>query len=243
MKNNVIAVIPARSGSKGVIDKNIKLLEGIPLIAYSIAVALKSKLIDRVIVSTDSKHYADIAISYGAEVPFFRPKEISGDTSTDYEFVKHLLDWLKLNETCEPKLIIHLRPVVPIRDSDIVDAGIREFMNNQEATSLRSAHIMSETAYKRCEKDNNYFKAVGTNSFELDELNEPRQNFPVTYTLNGYVDVLRTSFIIKNCKIHGNRVMPFITPHSYEIDIKEDFDFLKWQITQRPNLINKLFGD
>ena len=239
---NIIAVIPARSGSKGVPDKNIKLLAGKPLIAYSIAVAKKSKLINRTIVSTDSKKYASLAKEYGAEVPFLRPAELAGDTSTDYEFVKHLLDWLKSNENCQPDYLVHLRPVVPLRDSRIIDSAIEAFINNTEATSLRSAHEMSETAYKKFEIEGNYFKAVGSDSFELDALNEPRQKYFKTYDPNGYVDVLKTSFVLSENKIHGNRVMPLITPMSYEIDAEEDFEYLEWQINKNDEIIKKLFG-
>ena len=238
---NIIAVIPARSGSKGVPDKNIKLLAGKPLIAYSIAVAKKSKLINRTIVSTDSKKYASLAKEYGAEVPFLRPAELAGDTSTDYEFVKHLLDWLKSNENCQPDYLVHLRPVVPLRDSRIIDSAIEAFINNTEATSLRSAHEMSETAYKKFEIEGNYFKAVGSDSFELDALNEPRQKYFKTYDPNGYVDVLKTSFVLSENKIHGNRVMPLITPMSYEIDAEEDFEYLEWQINKNDEIIKKLF--
>ena len=238
---NIIAVIPARSGSKGVPDKNIKLLAGKPLIAYSIAVAKKSKLINRTIVSTDSKKYASLAKEYGAEVPFLRPAELAGDTSTDYEFVKHLLDWLKSNENCQPDYLVHLRPVVPLRDSRIIDSAIEAFINNTEATSLRSAHEMSETAYKKFEIEGNYFKAVGSDSFELDALNEPRQKYFKTYDPNGYVDVLKTSFVLSENKIHGNRVMPLITPMSYEIDAEEDFEYLEWQINRNDEIIRKLF--
>tara|TARA_B100001971_G_C18053540_1_gene464120 strand:+ start:115 stop:840 length:726 start_codon:yes stop_codon:yes gene_type:complete len=238
---NIIAVIPARSGSKGVPDKNIKLLAGKPLIAYSIAVAKKSKLINRTIVSTDSKKYASLAKEYGAEVPFLRPAELAGDISTDYEFVKHLLDWLKSNENCQPDYLVHLRPVVPLRDSRIIDSAIEAFINNTEATSLRSAHEMSETAYKKFEIEGNYFKAVGSDSFELDALNEPRQKYFKTYDPNGYVDVLKTSFVLSENKIHGNRVMPLITPMSYEIDAEEDFEYLEWQINKNDEIIKKLF--
>ena len=238
---NIIAVIPARSGSKGVPDKNIKLLAGKPLIAYSIAVAKKSKLINRTIVSTDSKKYASLAKEYGAEVPFLRPAELAGDISTDYEFVKHLLDWLKSNENCQPDYLVHLRPVVPLRDSRIIDSAIEAFINNTEATSLRSAHEMSETAYKKFEIEGNYFKAVGSDSFELDALNEPRQKYFKTYDPNGYVDVLKTSFVLSENKIHGNRVMPLITPMSYEIDAEEDFEYLEWQINRNDEIIKKLF--
>ena len=237
----ILALIPARSGSKALTNKNILDLVGKPLIAHSIEHSLNTRLINRTIVSTDSEKYANLAKEYGAEAPFLRPSELSGDTSTDYEFVKHLLDWLKTNENYQPDYLVHLRPVVPLRDPEIVDSAIDAFINNTEATSLRSAHEMSETAYKKFEIEGECFKTVGSNSFELDALNEPRQKFPKTYNPNGYVDVLKASFILRNNKIHGNRVMPFITPRSYEIDTEEDFEFLEWQINRNDDIIKVLF--
>ena len=172
----IIAVIPARFGSKGLPGKNIKELAGKPLIAYSIMAAQRTKLIDRIIVSTDSEKYASISKDYGAEVPFIRPNEYSGDDSTDYDFVKHLLDWLTENEGNTPDYIIHLRPTTPLRDPSVLDNSIEKFMNNVEATSLRSAHEMSETAYKQFELEGKYFKTICTGSLDLDDANNSRQS-------------------------------------------------------------------
>ena len=238
---NLIAVIPARSGSKGVPDKNIEMLVGKHLIAYSISAAIKSKLIDRVIVSTDSEKYASISKDYGAEVPFIRPNEYSGDDSTDYGFVKHLLDWLTENEGYNPEYIIHLRPTTPLRDPSILDNAIEKFINNAEATSLRSAHEMPETAYKQFELEGKYFKTICTDSFDLDDANNSRQSFPKTYTPNGYVDILRTSHILENHLLHGNRVMGYITDYTTEVDILDDFEFLEWQTNKNNQIIRKLF--
>ena len=238
---NILAVIPARSGSKGVPNKNIKELAGKPLIAYSISAAIKSKLIDRVIVSTDSEKYASISKDYGAEVPFIRPNEYSGDDSTDYDFVKHLLDWLAKNEGNTPDYIIHLRPTTPLRDPSVLDNAIEKFMNNAEATSLRSAHEMPETAYKQFELEGKYFKTICTGSFDLDDANNSRQSFSKTYTPNGYVDILRTSHILKNHLLHGNRVMGYVTDFAIEVDTIDDFGFLEWQIKSNNKLINSLF--
>src|SRR6056300_1491580 len=99
-KYRYIAVIPARSGSKGLNNKNIKIMQGKPLIYWSIKAGISNNLIDRVIVSTDSNLYANIAKKYGAEVPFLRPKKISKDNSTDYEFFTHVIKKLKLTEDC-----------------------------------------------------------------------------------------------------------------------------------------------
>ncbi len=237
----IIAVIPARSGSKGLPNKNIKELAGKPLIAYSIMAAQKTKLIDRIIVSTDSEEYASLAIEYKAEVPFLRPAELAGDSSTDYDFVKHLLDWLAKNEGNTPDYIIHLRPTTPLRDPSILNNAMEKFMNNTEATSLRSAHEMPETAYKQFELEGKYFKTICTGSFDLDDANNSRQSFPKTYTPNGYVDILRTSHILENHLLHGNRVMGYVTDFTIEVDTVDDFEFLEWQINKNDEIIKKLF--
>ena len=115
MKENVLAIIPARSGSKGVPGKNIAILGGHPLIAFSI-VAAKLAGIERVLVSTDSEEYARMAKQYGAETPFLRPAEISSDQSTDFEFMRHAMDWMVDKENLAPEYWLHLRPTTPFRD-------------------------------------------------------------------------------------------------------------------------------
>lgn len=241
MNKDIIALIPARSGSKGVPDKNIKLLAGKPLLAYSIMVAKKIELIGRVIVSTNSETYAAISKEYGAEVPVLRPEEFSGDRSTDYEFIKHMLDWLKDNENYQPEYIVHLRPTTPLRDPKVVNEAIISLMNSPYATSLRSVHEMSESAYKTFEIENNKLKTVCTNSFELDSANNARQTFPKTYAANGYVDILKTSYIIKNKKIHGNKVFAFITNKTIEVDTINDFHLLEFEIKNNRDLKDKIF--
>lgn len=156
----VVAVIPARAGSKGVIDKNIKLLAGNPLIAYSIAAARSANNIDRIIVSTDSEEYASIAREYGAEIPFLRPDVISGDTSTDYDFIKHVLDWMQDNESLQPDYLVHLRPTTPLRNPAYIEEAVERIRNDEYCTALRSVHEMSETAYKTVEVDRGYLKCI-----------------------------------------------------------------------------------
>ena len=111
----VLALIPARGGSKGIKMKNIKEFKGKPLIYWSIKLALDCKVVNRVIVSTDNENIKRVAEECGADVPFLRPKEISGDLSTDYEFIKHCLDYLKENGEDEPDIIVQLRPTYPTR--------------------------------------------------------------------------------------------------------------------------------
>ena len=238
---DVVAVIPARSGSKGVVDKNIKLLAGHPLIAYSIAVARLANEIDRIIVSTDSEVYASIAREYGAEVPFLRPDEISGDTSTDCDFVRHLLDWMLCNEGNMPKYLVHLRPTTPLREGNYIDAAINRIKKTGSATALRSVHEMSESAYKSFEIDGDYLKSIGSNSFDLDAFNKPRQSFNKTYQANGYVDVIKTAYVIENNKLHGDHVIAFVTPHVVEVDTVDDFDYLEYQVAKKSAIVRNLF--
>ncbi len=237
-----IAIIPARSGSKGVPDKNIRKLSGHCLLEWSIKACIKSQLIDKVYVSTDSEDYKNIAINLGAMVPFLRPKEISTDTSTDYEFVAHALDWFSENND-NPQIIAHIRPTTPFRDPLLMDEAIEVFKKNNNATSLRSIHPMAESAYKSLEitKDGR-LKELGLINADLDSVNNPRQSFPPTYIANGYIDLLSADFIRDNKSIHGNYCIPFITPVTQEIDIEEDFDFLDYQLYKDPNLYNRIFN-
>lgn len=235
---NVVALIPARSGSKGVPNKNIRNLDGIPLIAYSIATALKSYYIDRVIVSTDSEKYAEIARNYGAETPFIRPKGISGDTATDVECFKHTIDWLQENENFVPEYFVHLRPTTPFRDPKVVDQAIKDFICS-DYSALRSCHKMSESSYKTFEIENHILKCVCNGSSDIESLNLARQTFPVTHDANGYVDIVRSEMIKKNL-IHGSKVRAFITNTTHEVDEISDIDFLEYLIKKNPEYKYKL---
>ncbi len=235
--SRIIAIIPARSGSKGVIGKNIRILGGFPLMAWSIEAAKKTPSIDRIIVSTDSPEYSNLAIQYGAEVPFLRPPELSGDSSGDIDFIQHALGWLKKNEGYEPDYIVHLRPTTPFRNPALIEKAINDFLKADPFTSLRSAHEMPESAYKTFEiSPEGVYKRVGLESTELDSANNARQSFPKTYQANGYVDLLSVKFIEKTGLLHGNRVMPFITEVVTEVDSEGDFKFLEFQlITNQTN--------
>jgi N-acylneuraminate cytidylyltransferase len=238
----VVALIPARAGSKGVPNKNVRLFGGHSLLAWSIAACLKSSSIDRVIVSTDSAEYAELAQKLGAEAPFLRPAAISGDRSTDYDFIVHALDWLAA-EKGEPDYLVHIRPTTPLRDPQLIDDAVAAFIAAPNATALRSVHEMPESAYKTFEiAAGGQLTRRGADNTELDSANNARQQFPDTYQANGYVDVLSTVFIRKAKLIHGDCVMPFITPTVVEVDTEDDFAHLEFQLTQMPNILQKLFN-
>ena len=239
-KSQVCALIPARSESKGVPDKNIRNIGGKPLIAYSIKAALKSNLIDRVIVSTDSLSYKKLAESYGAEAPFIRPSEISQDESTDIECFSHLIKWLSENESHVPSYFVHLRPTTPLRDPDIIDSAIAALINS-DFTSLRSVNKMSRTAYKSFEIKNNILFSAFKNNSNIDLSNLGRQNYPDTYEGNGYVDVIRSNLITESNMLHGDKSLAFLTNAAHEIDELSDIPFIEFEVMHNPNIFKKIF--
>lgn len=221
----VLALIPARSGSKGIPRKNIADLGGYPLIAYSIAAARLSKYINRVIVTTDDQAIAKIAKKFGAEVPFLRPKSISRDRSLDIEFFRHTLDWLERHEKYLPDLIVHLRSSTPLRKVWVVDRAVEDILRDKQATALRSAEIFNkESPYKLFRKKGNYCSFFGKEDFKIKKeyYNFPRQRLPLTYRPNGYVDIVLPGILSSTGLLHGKNIRAFITDKVVDIDTMDD---------------------
>jgi CMP-N-acetylneuraminic acid synthetase len=230
----------ARSGSKGVPDKNIKNIGGHSLLDWSIKTSLKAQTISQVYLSTDSEEYANIGKECGALVPSLRPKELASDSANDLDVIKHFLS--VIDEKSDA--LVHIRPTTPLRDPSILDKAIEMFFSKKdELTSLRSVHEMSESAYKSFEvNDKGFLSTIG--SIENgDKANLPRQAFPKTYTANGYVDVLDPNYILRENKLHGDKILAFQTPVVTEVDSFEDLEYLEWQITKQPLLLKTVFGD
>jgi CMP-N-acetylneuraminic acid synthetase len=218
----VCAIIPARSGSKSIKDKNIRLLNGKPMLAYSIEHALNSKTIDRVIVSTDSRKYAQIAKEFGAEVPFLRPNDISGDSSLDIEVFKHALLFLKEKEDYLPDIVVHLRPTYPIRNVIDIDNIVEIIKSNPDLDSVRCITPSKEIAYKMWYKaDNNILRPLLTDIKEA--YNMPRQSLPKIYYQNASIDVVCSSVILEKNSMSGDAVYGYEMNHFFDIDTEEDF--------------------
>ena len=237
MKNNIIAIIPARGGSKGIPKKNIKFLGGYPLIAYSIIAAKCSSKVQRTIVSTDSEKIAEIALSYGAEVPFLRPKEIAKDTSLDIEYVRHTLKWFQNNEKYLPEYLVQLRPTTPLRDFSLVDKAIEEILSNKEASSLRSAHKTRESPYKFFKIENGFFAGLFSDDPRPEYYDLPRQAFPPAYHPNGYVDIIKSETVLNSSSLYGSKILPFVTPVVGELDRPEDFEYVEFILHRERNKI------
>ena len=220
----IASIIPARSGSKGLRDKNIKDLGGYPLLSWSVRASTKSKYINSTFIDTDSDKYAKIGISYGAQSLYLRPDNLATDTSSDYDFISHFLQHLQ-QKNAMPDLLVHLRPTTPLRDHKVIDDAIELGIKNYDKiTSLRSVHEMAETAYKSFEfGKGESLVATFSRSSDLDSSNASRQLFPKTFQANGYVDILFPNKILSMKKLHGNNVLGFKTPAVIEIDT--DFEF------------------
>ena len=240
----IVALIPARSGSKSIKDKNIQIVSGRPLLSYTIAAAFDVPEIDDVFVSTDSSFYADLVVQYGSKV-VMRPTNISGDNSKDIEFVLHFLSLVQKWGNDLPQYIIHLRPNVPLREPKYISDAITTIKQHKNATALRSVHPMPKTAYKHFEIEDNFLKCIFTKLDDIDSLNIPQQeNFPITYDANGYVDVLNVAHILEEKKIHGKKVLAFEVPRITDIDTIEDLDRVKYELEIKleiAELYNQLF--
>lgn len=223
MSKNIVAIIPARGGSKSVPKKNIRLLGNHPLIAYTIATAMRSELIDDVIVSTDSKEIAGISLEYGASVPFIRPDQISQDHSTDIEFFQHYISFAASRGSI-PEILVHLRPTTPFRMVEIVDKAIEFIIKRSNATSLRSVYETQITPYKIFQMSGDYLKGYFPNDEREEYYNLPRQVFPKSFIPNGYVDIVKTS-TISNGTLHGQNMLGYITDKVPDIDTLDDFIF------------------
>lgn len=229
----IIAIIPARGGSKGVPGKNIKKLMGYSLIAYSIAASRLAKKIDRVIVSTDSTEIAEIAESFGAEVPFMRPAELAQDKSTDLEFIEHAINWFGDNEGTVPEYLVHIRPTTPLRIPELIDDAIMKMIANPNATSLRSVHEIRESPYKLFGIKNDFLEGLFPDDPRPEYYNLPRQNFPPVYQPNGYVDIIKSETVLKLKSLHGPKILSFITPDVGEIDTIDDFNYIEYMFHKK----------
>ena len=236
----VFALITARSGSKGIPDKNLKQIGNHSLLEWSIKSALKSSQVTKVFLSTDSAEYEKLGESFGVIVPFLRPAELASDTAVDLDVFKHFLT--KIKEL--PKAIVHIRPTTPLRNPQIISDAVNKFIDlKNEITSLRSVHEMSESAYKTFEvSDQGLLKPISSVA-DGEKANLPRQAFPKTYQANGYVDVLNPEFILKEHKLHGDKIFAFKTPVVTEVDSLSDLEYLNWEVQQNQELVKLVFGD
>lgn len=226
IKPEIIALIPARSGSKGVKNKNIKKINNRPLIYYSIKAAQKSKFIDRIIVSTDSKKIANIANKLGAETPFLRPKNISKDKTLDYPVIEHFLKEMGYFNARHNVIIVFLRPTMPLRSHKDIDKGLDLMLKNKNIGCVRSVRESTYPPFWQLKIKNNiirpFIKEVG--KFQV---NHRRQDLPKTYVCDGYIDAIRSNIVFSQKKFPAGKVYAVKSITKEYVDIDTYYDFKK----------------
>ncbi len=218
----VLAIIPARSGSKGVINKNIKSLDGHPLISYTISQAKKSKLISKTIVSTDSKKISEIAESYGAQAPFIRPKELSQDHSLTYDVVKHCIDFFnKQNDTYD--IIVLLQPTTPLRPFKVIDKAIEMLLNDNSINSVVSVVDVEGNHPNRMKIIKNG-KLINYVNQGFEDM-RPRKELPKVYIRSGAIYAIRCKNFISEKSLVSKDCAPIIMKYEDTINIDNLSDF------------------
>lgn len=218
----ILAVIPARSGSKSVRNKNIRLIGGKPMLAYSIEHARQSKYINRIIVTTDSEEYAAIAREYGAETPFIRPAHLAQDDSLDVDVFAHAIAYLEKEENYVPDIIVQLRPTTPVRDPEDVDRMIEMMLEDESVDAVRSVTRTDAVPHKMW-----YVGEDGILDPIMKDIPEAynmgRQSLPKVYLQNGNTDVLRPENVTKYHSMTGRRIKGYVMEEAFDVDTEEDF--------------------
>lgn len=217
----MIAIIPARGGSKGLPRKNIKPLGNLPLICHSIKAALDANLVERVIVSTDDKEIASIAKNCGAEIPFMRPASLANDTSMVMDTYLHLIDWISKENGKSIDSFVALLPTSPFRTSEDIDQAIKIF-NNKNADSVISVVETSKPVF--------WYKQISNEGILQDFLPgfssvKNRQEFSESFIPNGAVYVFRTESLRSTRQYFNSKTYPYIMPKERSVDIDDLIDF------------------
>lgn len=216
----VLALVPARGGSKSIPRKNIRLLAGHPLIAYSIAAGQQAPSVSRVIVSTDDEEIAAVARQYGAETPFLRPAEFAQDNTTDFPVFTHALGWLAEHENYFPDIVIQLRPTSPVRPPDCVEQAVQLLLNDPQADSVRGVVPSGQNPFKmwRINPSGQMIPLLQVEGIQ-EPYNSPRQALPATYWQTGHIDAIRVSTILQKNSLSGDVILPLRIDPRYTIDI------------------------
>ncbi len=224
----ILAIIPARGGSKGIPRKNIRNFSGYPLISWSIAAGLKSKLVTRVLVSTDDEEIATVAREWGAETPFLRPAEFAQDQTTDLPVFEHALQWLAEHEGYRPDVVIQLRPTSPIRPVNCVDDAIKILLKNPVADSVRGVVPAGQNPHKMWRLDNS--DQPMRNLIPVDGIDEPynapRQILPPIFWQTGHIDAIRPDAIYHG-SMSGKSIFPLLIDPKFTVDLDNLNDWMR----------------
>lgn len=217
-KQNIIAIILARGGSKGIPRKNIRLLNGKPLMAYTIEAAKRCSLIDRVIVSSDDEEISNIAREYGAETPFKRPDELAADSVSPEPVLKYIVEWLEINENYKTDIVIYLQITDLFRPKGIIEKAIKKLLENKELDSVFAA-VKTHKNFWRL-KDGAFIKLAADIPYGVSrQLREP-----IYREDTGVVCAIRVKFIKEGRRI-GDKIGVVVNDLDFSfIDIHREVD-------------------
>lgn len=231
MKPEILTIIPARGGSKGIPRKNIRNFAGSPLIAWSIAAARQSEFVTRIVVSTDDEEIAAVARSFGAETPFLRPAEFAQDQTTDLPVFEHALQWLAEHENYHPEVVVQLRPTSPIRPRDCVDGAIKILLAHPDADCVRGVVPAGQNPHKMWRLpggENAPMKNLLDVEGIVEPYNSPRQILPPIYWQTGHIDAIRTQTIF-NGSMSGGKIYPLVIDPRYSVDLDNLYEWAKYE--------------
>ena len=217
----VLAIIPARGGSKGLPGKNIKELWGKPLIAWSIEQAKSCSDIDRIVVSTDDREIAEVAKKYGAEVPFMRPAELSSDTAATINVIFHTIEWLKKYQDYQAKYILLLQPTSPLRTVKDIENAIQTLKDKNARAVVSVCETDHHPWWSNTLPEDGNMKDF----LRAEILNKRRQDLPVFYRLNGSIYLAETDYLHEYNGFLGTGTFAYKMPKKRSVDIDSDLDF------------------
>jgi N-acylneuraminate cytidylyltransferase len=226
----VLALIPARGGSKSIPRKNVIDFAGYPLIAYSIAAGLAAERVSRVIVSTDNEEIAKISQRYGAEVPFMRPAEHAEDATPDLPVFVHALEWLAEHEDYHPDIVVQLRPTSPFRRLWHINKSVEDLSARPDADAVRTVIEPFQNPFKMWTINADGVMQPLVETEFKEAYNMPRQALPQVYWQTGYVDTAWAKTIVEKNSMTGDRILPLVIDPGDWVDIDSPDD---WKRAER----------
>ncbi|MBW2107573.1 MAG: acylneuraminate cytidylyltransferase family protein [Deltaproteobacteria bacterium] len=220
---NIVALVPARKGSKGLVGKNLRTVAGKPLLGYTLEAARASRMVSRVIFSTDSEKMAKIAATYGAEVPFVRPEPLASDTACMVDVMQHCVRWLQTNEGYRTDLLVTLYVTSPFRTAKQIDEAINRFLNS-DADCLVSVSRQKHHPYWSLKIDENERLQ---HAFEQGKTLYRRQDMPATYEQNGAIYIVRPKDFHKlDRRSMAENTLPYVMDGPSGLNIDEEQDLV-----------------
>jgi len=219
----ILAIIPARGDSKGIPQKNLRQLNGKPLIEYTIQTAKSSKLIDKIILSTDSQKIVNFSKSKKVETPFLRPKKLSQSNSRTIDVINHTVEFLKKYENYIPDIITILQPTSPLRTSNDLDRSIKLLKNSKDVSSILGVAEVKNHPFLCFQIKNSFLNPFKSNFQKFYQ----RQKFPIFYYPTGSIYTFWYKTLKKYGNIYGPKIKPFIVDIEDSVDIDTPYDLFQ----------------